>query len=281
MIEYRLNLAGCECAVAEWNPQGSILVFALHGWLDNLATFEWLVPFMPKVRLVAIDFPGHGHSAHLGEALSYHFIDGIHLLDDLTTHFSPDKVFLLGHSMGGAVSMLFAAARPDKVAGLVSIESLGPLTALAEESVSRLQQALQQRAQLARKNKPVYVKFEQALAARAAASEIDPDLIRPLVERALQKVAGGYSWRADPRLRLPSPMRYTEEQLLHLLANIQSPLLYLEASKGYLVGNPSMQERKKNIAQLITKTVEGGHHIHLQQPESCARQIQEFFEKIS
>ena len=244
MIEYHLNLAGCSCSVVEWNPGGSILVFALHGWLDNLATFESLVEFMPELRIVAIDFPGHGHSAHISSGSTYHFVDGIYLIDDLLHHFEQRQINLLGHSMGGAVSTLYAASLPDRVKSMVLIESIGPLTAKPEDGVVLLNRSVSQRAALAGKRKPIYTTFDQALTARADVSEIDKHLIKPLVERALVKVEDGYTWRADSRLRITSPFRMSETHLLKILENIEAPVLLIEGEKGFINGNQQLEERK-------------------------------------
>ncbi len=281
MIEYKLTLAGSECAIAEWNPSGSILVFALHGWLDNLASFEAIIKYMPNIRLVAVDFPGHGHSSHIPAGLAYHFIDGLYLIDDLAAYFKQKKINLLGHSMGGAVSTLYAASQTDKVAGLVLIESLGPLTAEPEQAFDLMSKAVKQRRLLRNKRKPVYPSFEEALIARAEASNIEKALIKPLVERALTKVEGGYTWRADPRLRIVSPLRMSEKQLNFALSNISAPVLLIEGTHGLLESYPVIKERKKQFKILEVHLFEGGHHVHLEKPEACGEEIASFFMKLA
>ena len=37
-------------------------VIALHGWLDNAASFNALAPLLKDVYVIALDLPGHGHS---------------------------------------------------------------------------------------------------------------------------------------------------------------------------------------------------------------------------
>ena len=277
MIEYQINLSGTECSVVEWNPDGSVLVFALHGWLDNLATFECLVEHMPDIRLIAFDFPGHGHSAHIAPGSAYHFLDGIYLIDDLARHFNQQRINLLGHSMGGAVSTLYAASQNKRVAKLAIIESLGPLTAEVEEAVYLLRNAVKQRALLAEKRKPVYTSFGKALTARAHASQIDEAYIKPIVERGLTKVDGGYTWRADSRLRTTSPSRLSEEQLKAVLSEITAPVLFVEGDKGLLRDNERVQNRKSDFSNLKVELVAGGHHVHLEQPGTCGQLIQDFF----
>ncbi len=279
MIEYKINLGGTSCAVVEWNPEAKTTVFALHGWLDNLASFETLIQFMPDIRLIAIDFPGHGHSEHIPPDYSYHFIDGLYLVDDLVAYFEQEKINLLGHSMGGAVATLYATAQSSRVRKLALIESLGPLTVSPESGSDLMRKSMNQRAELKSKNKPIYNSFAKALAARAYVSEIDESLIKPIVERGLEKVEQGYTWRADSRLRIASPIRMSESQLLVALEEINCEVLYLEGDKGYLVDQALFSQRKRKFSNLAEKLLEGGHHVHLEQPAICAGHIQAFFNK--
>ena len=52
-------------------------VLALHGWLDNSASFDRLAPLLPGLRLVALDLPGHGRSEHRAASAAYHFVDWV------------------------------------------------------------------------------------------------------------------------------------------------------------------------------------------------------------
>ncbi|MGO4781325.1 alpha/beta fold hydrolase, partial [Lysobacter sp. 2RAB21] len=50
---------------------GAPRLLALHGWLDNAASFVPLAPWFEGFDLVAPDLPGHGASAHLPAAGEY------------------------------------------------------------------------------------------------------------------------------------------------------------------------------------------------------------------
>jgi len=75
-----------------------------------------------------VDLRGHGRSAELGSARSRGVDD--YILGDLPAVIDRalsvsgfDKVFLVGHSLGGLCSAAAGAARPEKVAGVVTVGS--------------------------------------------------------------------------------------------------------------------------------------------------------------
>ncbi|MDQ7049798.1 MAG: alpha/beta hydrolase [Enterobacterales bacterium] len=278
MIERTLSLAGCQCHIAEWNAKAETIVLAFHGWLDNLASFESLAQHMPNIRLIAIDFPGHGHSEHHKDGQVYYFLDGLYLIDDLIEQLGLQQANLLGHSMGGAIASIYAGVQPKRVDKLVLIEALGPLTAPDEDCLHNFSQSIKLRRAIKGKRKPIYSHFDEGLTARAEVSEIAPELIRPLVDRALVEIPEGHTWRADPRLRVPSLMRLTEAQVLAILANIDADCLVIEANNGLLQQQNSehFELRKKTIKSLEIIKLAGGHHIHLEKSSEIARLIQDF-----
>ena len=60
-----LTLAHGRLAALAWGDPEAPTWLALHGWLDNAESFSRLAPLLVEalgIRIVAIDFPGHGHS---------------------------------------------------------------------------------------------------------------------------------------------------------------------------------------------------------------------------
>jgi pimeloyl-ACP methyl ester carboxylesterase len=86
-------------------------------------------------RVIAVDLPGHGESSK--EPGDYSLGSIASTLRDLLDHLGLDQVHLVGHSLGGGVSMQFRYQFPDRVDRMV-LESSG---GLGEETFSGLRAA--------------------------------------------------------------------------------------------------------------------------------------------
>ena len=97
----------------EWgNPDGEPWI-ALHGWLDNCGSFDRLIPYFPEnQRIFAIDVPGHGFSSYNSPGFSYHSLDGLQYIRRVADFYNLEKFNLIGHSMGGGMSFVFAVTHP-------------------------------------------------------------------------------------------------------------------------------------------------------------------------
>jgi pimeloyl-ACP methyl ester carboxylesterase len=272
-----LTVGSLRLAARVHGPADGVPVLALHGWLDNAASFEPLAPLLDGIRLVALDLPGHGHSDHRPAGAHYHFIDYIADVLGAADALGWERFGLLGHSLGGAVATFVAGACPGRVTHLALIEALGPLTEHPDEAPRRLTHALD-RARL-RSDRPArtYPTIEQAIEARQAAGGLSEAAARLLVERATVAVEGGVQWRSDRRLRLPAPYRFTEEQVLAILRTIRAPSRLVVGDRGLLpMERPALEQRVAAIDGLAIDRLEGHHHLHMESPGPVAEALGPF-----
>ena len=117
--ERRFQLPGLRLAAQVWGEPGGRRVLASHGWLDNAGTFDLLAPLLPGCEIVALDAAGHGFSDSRSADAGYNLWQDVGDLLDVLDALDWQQCTLLGHSRGAAISMLFAAAFPQRVDKLV------------------------------------------------------------------------------------------------------------------------------------------------------------------
>ena len=91
-----------ENQLADEAQQGKPLLIALHGWLDNSASFLPLAPHLGDFHLICVDLPGHGHSDH--KTTPYVFVDWLDDLYQIVQEAGWSRFTLLGHSLGALIA---------------------------------------------------------------------------------------------------------------------------------------------------------------------------------
>lgn len=274
--ERTFDLRGLRVAAIEWGADGARPVLALHGWLDNAASFARLATLLDRLHLVAIDLPGHGRSETPPAACARHFVDWVPVVLDVAEALGWQRFSLMGHSMGAGIATLVPAVARDRIERLVLLEGIGPLSASPDEAPEQLAKALRSEAAVTCAEPNVYRDFDAAVAARMKNSDLDRGSAQLLVERGVEAVALGVRFTFDPMLKTSSRVRLTEEQVLAFLVGIECPVLSVRASRGWPFPEHVIARRSAAIADLRTTLVEGGHHVHLTDPERVAPLVREF-----
>ena len=113
-----------ELAYSDPRGHGTPLLF-VHGFSHNRSVWEKFASALPKqFRPIAVDLRGHGDSPWAPDA-AYDLADYSNDFPDLLDSLGIERVTIVGHSLGGNVSTLFAAAQPNRVEGLVLVDT-GP-----------------------------------------------------------------------------------------------------------------------------------------------------------
>lgn len=188
-----------------WENTAPLLHFA-HATGFNAETYRGLLtPLADRFRIVASDARGHGSStlpAEPGMPRGWTIFrdDLIAVLDRI----APEGAILAGHSMGGAVSLMVAAARPDKVKALVLIEPvLIPRAAQWHMTLVRfgLRASEPGLAERALKRRDVFPSLEMAMAAykgRGAFTTWPQETIADYIKGGFEPVDDGFRLRCRP-----------------------------------------------------------------------------------
>jgi pimeloyl-ACP methyl ester carboxylesterase len=126
---------GLDLHALEWSREGTLLLF-LHGFSNDAHVWDWVAPVLaPHYRVIALDQRGHGDSGRDPEGRYDHETmarDANAALESLGVA----RVVIVGHSLGGRVAMRFAGLFPEKLAGLVIVDSAPDLDARGTTRIS-------------------------------------------------------------------------------------------------------------------------------------------------
>ena len=101
---------------------GDKCVVLLHGYLESMYVWDDFTSLLtPSVRVITVDIPGHGISEIKGEVHTMDMIADV--LHEMINSLGIEKVTMVGHSMGGYVSLAFCARYPEQLEGLVLLSS--------------------------------------------------------------------------------------------------------------------------------------------------------------
>ena len=122
MTQFFTTADGTRLAYAD---EGSgLAVLCLPGLTRTMADFDYMIPHLPPVRLIRMDYRGRGASQWTGAAtytVPQEGKDALALLD----HLGLAKAAVIGTSRGGLIGMFLAAVAHDRLLGLC-LNDVGP-----------------------------------------------------------------------------------------------------------------------------------------------------------
>ena len=110
----------------DWGNEGAPPLLLIHGGRDHARSWDWVARDLRRdYHVIAPDLRGHGDSAW---AIGSMYSQSEFVLDitQLVEALQLPLLTVIGHSLGGAISLQFTGTNPDRVSKLVAIEGLGP-----------------------------------------------------------------------------------------------------------------------------------------------------------
>jgi pimeloyl-ACP methyl ester carboxylesterase len=266
-----LQLAGLS-----WGQPGEKPLLALHGWLDNAASFTFLAPLLTGYHIVALDLTGHGQSAWRSADASYQIWDDLPEILGVADALGWETFDLMGHSRGAIISTLLASAFPERVRRLVLLDAVVPGAVPEKDFPLQMRKALQDKSRLLTRANRVFSSLEDAVASRTERG-LSSIAARTLVERNVCECPEGVKLTTDPRLRGASAVKLSEAHIRAVLNALDMPTLLLLAQQSWGQSKGMEEYARLHISRLTVDTVEGGHHFHMEESVvKVAQRMQQF-----
>lgn len=284
--EHTVDVRGLPLHYFEWGQPADEALILVHGFLDQARSWQPFVTAIEKrlkqpLWIAAPDCRGHGDSGWVGAGGYYHFPDYVLDLDSVIQDLGVTKFKLVGHSMGGTISFLYAGTFPDRVTQLVLIEGIGPWGMNFSDAPARMEKWIGEVRERGRNH------FREYPSVEAGASQLqhtNPRLSRALALDLAQwgmkpTPNGTWIWKFDPLHRTISPQPFYSGQAMEFLRRIDCPVLVVEGKLSHQTARPDKQLRLKAIANHALIQIENaGHMVHHDNAEGLAAALARFFQ---
>lgn len=241
------------------------VILLLHGFLESLEMWEdYASELESKYRVISIDLPGHGQSGCFGYVHSME--EMAECVKAVADHLRLKRYHMIGHSMGGYVSLAFAELYPDIPKSITLFHS----TALAdsEEKKKDRDRAIK----LVKDNADGFIKQAVPLLFRSKSRELYRSRVKELVRLALRTPLQGVVAALEGMKERPD-----REVLLHLSP---VPFLFIAGKRDTVLPFEKIEPQMSAPRVIDRLVTENSHMGFIEDRDLCLETIEYFIHDI-
>jgi pimeloyl-ACP methyl ester carboxylesterase len=259
IVDDAVKVKGITLRGLRSKAEQKVKVFFLHGFLDNANIFK---PWLQQSDLpsASYDLAGHALSDFLSiDHYYYNWMNECFRYCELINTTGDNEVILVGHSLGAAFASTIASLMGDKIKKIILLDNISFLTAKEDDLYQRVLSNYLKG--LKDSQNRIYRTFDAAVKMRET-DDVFNETLNLLAERGVSKIENkGYVWVFDRRLKLPTPQRLTENQVLSLLKQIKAKTHIILSEKSLAFHKSFHFELKmKSILNHKLTIIPSGHH---------------------
>lgn len=272
----------------DWGNEDAPPMLLVHGGRDHCRNWDWVAEALRgDYHIIAPDLRGHGDSQWMVGG-SYNQIDYVYDIAQLVRQTGMRDATIIGHSLGGSISLLYSGLYPETVRRLVSIEGMGPPPAMVEQRLEqpiadRLHLWMDELRKLSGRIPRRYASLEDAYERMQTENpHLTEEQARHLtIHGSNQNEDGTYSWKFDNYVRSFSPVGLDFEQQHELWSRITCPTLLIRGTESW-ASDPEKDGRATHFQDARVVNVEkAGHWVHHDRLDEFLAIIREFLREPS
>ena len=279
-----VDVFGLPIHYLEWGTPAGEPLLLIHGFLDQARSWERLVDSLqqtiaPSLWIVAPDCRGHGDSGRVGAGGYYHFPDYVLDLDRVVQALGVSQFKLVGHSMGGTISFLYAGTFPERVTRLVLIEGIGPIGMNFSDAPARMKTWIAELHERGRNHFREYKTLDAgARQLQRTNPRLDDDFALELARAGMKlNERGKWVWKFDALHRTTAPQPFYSFQAIEFLRRINCPVLLIEGKESHQMQRPDKQARLDALRdKRVVQIDNAGHMVHQDNPAALATLLADF-----
>ncbi len=264
----------------DWGNPGKPPLLLIHGGRDHARNWDWVAHALrDDYHIIAPDLRGHGDSQwSIGGSYSMidYTLDVAQLLDAVQIF----PITVIGHSLGGSITLQYAGVYPERVRQLVAIEGLGPPPAMIRDRPphTRMQEWISEMQALAQRHPHRYRSLDEAVARmRDANPNLTPEQARHLtIHGSYRDEDGTYLWKFDNYVRAASPYLFNVHEARDIWSQIICPTLLIRGTDSW-ASDPLTDGRASAFKNATVVNIEkAGHWVHHDQLDEFLQVVRAF-----
>jgi pimeloyl-ACP methyl ester carboxylesterase len=264
----------------DYGQEGKPTLVLVHGGLDHARNWDWVARSLREhFHVYALDLRGHGNSAWAPGALysvAEHVLDLSALLDVIDDF----PVYIVGHSLGGIISLVYSGVYPERVKKVISIEGLGfpPSHKIHKPASESLRGWIEAVRKTEGREPRSYPDIDAAVARMKEANpQLSDEVARHLTLHGTNwQSDGSLIWKFDNYARLFPPSANRLDDLKEIVGRITCPVLIFWGLDSW-APDPEQDGRTETLKNYrIIRVANAGHWVHHDQLDLFLREATGF-----
>lgn len=262
-----VQAGGLRLRYLDYGTAGQPPILCIHGGAAHAHWFDFFAPsFTADYHVRSLDLRGHGDSEWM-DPPAYAYPLYVSDLAEVIEQLDLRDMVLVGHSMGGLISLLYLAAYPGRVRALIVVDST---VRMPEERAAVLREVGARTGS----RYATHEEFLERFRLRPAGTTAVPQIIRHLAERSSRKLPDG-SWTHKFDRNVYSQRNGLDG--VPYWGRVTVPALLVKGGRSNRI-TPAILAEVRSLCPHVefAEVPDSDHHIVLDNPPGFARVVKAF-----
>jgi len=263
---------------AVWGQESNPPLLLIHGNRDHARTWDHVAKRLKAAYCVyAVDLRGHGDS-EWAIGGQYSLPEFVLDIANLAAELDRNPLTIVGHSLGGAVSLEYSGVFPLEVRKVVAVEGLGPRVGAPTPASQRMRRWVGDLQAFDKRHPRRYASVDEAVKRMV---EENPHLTAEMAHHLTihgmrENEDGTRSWKFDNYVRLHSPYEFNIGEAREIWNQIRCSVLLIRGSESW-ASDPEEDGKASAFHDYRSVVVrDAGHWVHHDQLDEFMRVIEDF-----
>lgn len=271
--EHRVEVAGLKLRLQDYGSAGNPAMLCLHGGAANAHWYDFVAHgFTDAYHMRAVDLRGHGDSQwDPSPTPTYGYHRHAADVDELVRKLDLRDFVLIGHSMGGMISSIYAATYPGRVKAFILVDTTIKFTPERMAGFNAISNR-------EGRHYATQEEFVATYKVHPGGSSAAPAILRHIARHSGRQYDDG-RWRHKVDRRVYSNREMVDS--FPLWNKIKIPTLLMKGARSARIDPVTVADVKSRAPQIeVAEVADADHHITLDNPAGFIAAARTFLDKI-